>query len=209
MPNARFDEEFRTRLWDTIAEIENHSCVEIVTILRTNSAEHWDALWGWGAISAFVVFTVMMFSPVVYGDYLLYLAPLCGFLAGWIAALKLPVLRKVFISKKRRCRQVEIMARAIFQKGGIRHTSAKIGILIYGSLFERMIYVLPDRGAAERIPQAEWTRIKQGFQKIFRQPKAPEAFLAHLQSCQPIFSRYLPSVDNDINELPDNLQVDI
>ncbi len=202
-----FTEDFQTALWDTIAEIEQQSCVEIVVIFRPNSAAYPDALWAWGTAFAFSAFTFLMFSPMIFGDYLVYAGPICAFFVGWLLASKFPLMRRVVISRARQRRAVDILARALFQKGGIRHTSAKIGVLIYGSVFEKQVRVLPDRGAATSVPPEEWQRIDAGFQRVFASRKPDEAFLAHLKSCQPTFSQYLPPVENDINELPDNLEV--
>jgi putative membrane protein len=207
MKKALFQEKFRTQLWDTIAEIEQHSCVEIVVILRSHSASYIETSYMWGALLAFITFTYLMFSPAIYGDYLLYTSPLFAGIVGGLLASKVPFLQRIFVSKTRQRRNVEIMARALFQKGGIRHTSAKIGVLIYGSLFEKTVCVLPDRGVTAMIPQKEWQRIETGFQHMFTSQNPADAFLVHLRNCQPIFSSYLPLQEDDINELPDKLEV--
>jgi len=204
-----FDQAFKTTLWETIADIENHSLVELVVVVKSRSERYADIPFLWGSALAFITFTFMMFAPIVFGDYALYIAPIIAFFIGLLSARLFPPAQWLLISKKRRRRSVEIMARAFFQKGGLRHTQEKIGILIYCSLFEQMVYLLPDRGAEMAIPAEEWEQITQGFQQIFQERNPAQALLTHLTTCQPVFSRYIPPVDHDINELPDDVEIDL
>lgn len=204
-----FNQNFETRLWKTIAEIENDSLVEVVVVIKPRSADYRDSVLWWGVGAAFVIFTVMMFAPIVFGDYFLYSGPPVGFFGGMIAASVFPPLQRLLISPKRKQRSVEIMARALFQKGGIRHTNEKIGILIYCSVLEKIVSVVPDRGVETAIPPEEWASLTAGLHGIFKQRNPAEALLEHLKACQPVFNRYIPPVEHDINELPDNLDIDL
>ena len=149
-----FNQDFKTRLWKIVSAIENDSLVEIVVMIKPRSADYRDSVLWWGIGAAFAIFTFLMFAPIIFGDYLLYSGPVVGFFGGIIAASFFPPLQRLMIRAKRRQRQVEIMARALFQKGGIRHTNEKIGILIYCSLFEKMSYVVADRGV-----ETPWWRV--------------------------------------------------
>ncbi len=205
----RFNEDFRTKLYDTIKEIENNSLVEIVVIIKPQSGSYKDvALWA-GVSFSFLLYTFFMFSPVSFDVFLIYAFTVLGFLIAYGLFSAIPELESKFIKLKRKEKNVEIAARAIFQKAGIRFTNERIGTLIYCSLFEKQVYVLPDRGAKNAVPAQDWIKIEAGFQSVFDHQNLAEALLAQLVNCKPIFSQFLPPVENDINELPDNMDIEL
>jgi uncharacterized membrane protein len=82
-------------------------------------------------------------------------------------------------------------------------------VLFYVSVFEKRVEILPDRGAFLSIPGEYWTEFETGFQNIFNHPDTSEAFINELLKTKMIFSEFICKVENDINELPDNLEVDL
>jgi len=69
--------------------------------------------------------------------------------------------------------------------------------------------VLPDRGAETAVPAQEWEKINENFQAVFESDNLPEAILGALAQCKSVFQEYIPPVENDINELPDDLSVEL
>ncbi len=205
----KFSEAFHTRLWDAISEIEDNSLIEVVVIIKPRSAHYDQPQWQWGALIGILAYTYLMFTPTEFDYRLIYAATIIFFMAGFFVGKHITPLRRLFISKRRMRRQVEVMGRGLFQKGGIRHTNAKIGTLIYVSMFEKLTLVLPDRGAENAIPAEKWDEIDAGFQSIFTADDPGDALIEQLAKCRPIFARYIPPVENDINELPDNMEVDL
>jgi putative membrane protein len=205
----RFNEDFRTRLYDTIKDIENNSLVEIVVLIKAQSGSYRDIpIWA-GMIASFVVYTFFMFSPFEFDVYLIYAFTLLSFPLVYTIFTSLPKLKAKFTKRCRMDRNVEINARAIFQKGGVRFTSERIGTLIYLSILEQKVFILPDRGAKNAVPAQDWEKIEADFQSIFNEANLPDALLEKLASCQPIFHEFIPPVENDINELPDDLDVEL
>ena len=204
-----FNEDYKTRLYKTIEEIENNSLVEIVVIAKERSANYRDVVLWFAFAFMSVIFTLLMFLPIDFTTVLVYFLTLASFLLGFGIIYFIPGLKKIFIKKSRTKKATEIYGRAIFQKGGIRFTDEKIGILIYASIFEKEVFVIPDRGAETSIPEEEWDKIRDGFNKVFQQANPATALLDHLISCKPIFNQYIPPIENDINELPDDLEVEL
>ncbi|MDD5275733.1 MAG: hypothetical protein PHR16_06595 [Methylovulum sp.] len=200
--------EFKTRLWDTVRAIEQTSQVEIVVVIRSRSEDYRDIALLCGIIGALLSFSYIMFSSDLFEDWLVYCAPILGFAIGYALA-HWPRITRLGVGKQRLQRSVEIMARALFQKAGIRHTRAKIGVLIYCSWLEKSVYILPDRGAEMALPAEEWQRLRAEFQGIFISRKPAEALITQLHNVQPLFNRYLPSLANDINELHDAMEIDL
>jgi len=205
----KFNQNFRTKLWQKVSDIENNSQAEIVVLVKSKSGHHEEAILINGGLLAMIVFTVIMFIPIDFGHMSIYMLPILSFFFGGAVARFLPSLQRIFISKSKLAKDTEISARAIFQKAGLYHTTAKIGVLIYVSLFEKSVYILADRGAENAIPAGEWEKMRREFQEIFNSPDISEALLSNLEKYQPIFAKYIPPIENDINELPDNLEINL
>lgn len=199
---------FQTRLWEAVKAIEQNSQVEVVVVIRSRSEDYRDVALIWGIISALLAFTYVMFAPDLFEDWLVFCAPIVAFAAGFALA-QLPLITRLSIVKARLQKSVEIMARALFQKGGIGHTQAKTGVLIYCSWLEKTVYILPDRGVEMLLPTEEWQDLRAGFQQIFVSKKPTEALLVQLRQAESLFNRYLPPLANDINELPDVMEIDL
>lgn len=197
---------FKTQLCDAVQAIESQSQVELVVLIRSRSDNYHDLKLIWAALGALGLHSYAMFAPEFFADSSIYLAPIVGFALGLLFA-HLPAVLRLSIAPERRQKQVEIMARALFQKGGLAHTQAKIGILIYFSWLERSVYILPDRGAEQALPPELWQEIQAQLNRIY-QHKAPEqAILTQLATLAPLFALYLPKSADDINELPDAMEI--
>jgi putative membrane protein len=199
---------FQTRLSDAVRNIEQVSQVEIVVIVRSRSADYRESALTWGLFGALLSFTYLMFAPDLFTDEFIYCLTILGFAFSYTLA-RIPWCIRLSVKKERLQKNVEIMARALFQKGGIQHTQAKIGLLIYCSLLEKTVYLLPDRGVAMALPLEEWQKIQNDLQTIFADKNPSEALLLQLQLLPPLFAHYLPVLPNDINELPDNMEIDL
>ncbi len=205
----KFDEKFKTKLYQTIEDIENNSLVEVVAMIKANSGNYRDVSFFTGAVVLFLAYTYFMFAPTIFDVYLIYFMTIIAFVIGFALVEFIPPIKKVLSGKKRKEKNVEVYSRAIFQKGGMRHTKEKIGVLIYVSLFEKKIKIVADRGAKTMVPAEEWDKIKTDFQEVFNASDFQTAFLEKLKNCQTIFSKYIPPVEDDINELPDDLDIDL
>ena len=150
-----------------------------------------------------------MFSPLEFGVYSIYAFTILSFFAVFGLFASVPFLHALLIKKSRKVKAVEIAARATFQKGGIRFTNNRIGTLIYLSEFEKQIYILPDRGAKTSVPEEEWENINENFNAVFKSNNIADELVVQLEKCKDIFSKYIPPVENDINELPDDLDVNL
>lgn len=205
----RFNEDFRTNLYDTIKKIEDSSLVEIVVIIKPASGKYRDIpVWS-GLVFAFLLYTFFMFSPIEFDVYLIYIFTILSFIAIYLLVSATSFVQKMFVNKARKNRNVEIKARAIFQKGGIGFTKKQTGVLFYISLLEKSVFILPDRGAERAVPIEEWQNMNTDFHKIFTDTDIADELLKKLNIWQPVFAKYIPPVENDVNELSDDLEVDL
>ena len=200
--------EFQTQLGKLITELEQASQIEVVVMIKKQSANYEDMPWCLGGLLSLLSLGILYFSDTDIEGHIVLLTTFDSFGLGVLLGF-IPLIRCLLITKKRKQRNVEIMARALFQKGGLHHTGTKVGTLIYVSVLEQLIYIVADRGAEMAIPAAEWQQINNDLAKVFKDKNPPQALLTELARCKNIFHRYIPALENKTNELPNDLQVEI
>ncbi len=203
-----FGEDFRTKLYETIEEIENNSLVEVVAIFRQQSNKYKDVGLLTSAIAAFLLYTILILIPIDINPYLIYVVTILMFVITYFLVMSLHGLLSILVKEQRKANAVEILGRAVFQKGGVRFTEEHIGVLFFVSMFEKKVLILADRGAEQAVPPEEWDKIQLQFDNIFN-GDIEENFLKALSATKDVFAKYIPPVEDDINELPDNLKVDL
>ncbi len=204
----QFNDDFKSKLYETIEDIENNSLVEIVSIIKAKSGNYREISLWIASAAMFLTASWLMFSKFEVGVYYIYLLTIVSFIIIYLITELFKPWKRLFINKNRLKRNVEIYGRAVFQKGGIRFTIEGIGVLFYVSMFEKQVFILPDRGAETSVPDEEWQKMNTDFQKIFSEKDIASAFIKELKNCKNIFAKYIPPVENDINELPDDLDID-
>lgn len=205
----RFNDDFKSKLYETIADIENNSLVEVVAIIKSKSGRYRDVSLWFAIAVMFAASSFFMFSPIIFDVYMIYVFSFLIFILAYLLSELIKSLKRFFIKDKRMTRNIDIYARAIFQKGGIRFTQEKIGVLIYVSLFEKKVKLIGDRGAFTLVPNELWRKMKKDFNSIFEEDDIPAAFIKELKKTKAIFAEYILPIENDINELPDDLEVEL
>jgi putative membrane protein len=205
----RFNDNFKSNLYKTIEEIEKNSLVEIVTVIRANSGKYRDSALWFAVGFMFLASAFFMFSPIEFNVWLIWLATFIAFILAWLCAELIKPVKRLLISENRMKKNVEIYGRAVFQKGGIMNTEKRIGVLFYVSVFEKKVEIIPDRGAYSAIPHEIWEIMKADFQNIFKDSDPANALIICLANTKSKFAEYILPVENDINELPDNPEIDL
>ncbi len=82
-----------------------------------------------------------------------------GFVGGAFLATKIPSLKTLFVSRQEMQEEVARAAQACFYNQGIRKASHEAGVLIYVSYYERMVQIIGDDAAAQKITDADWQSI--------------------------------------------------
>lgn len=203
-----FDNIFKDKLVITIQEIENNSAVEIIAAVKSKSDNYSDIpVWA-ASIALIISYTVMMFIHIEINVYLMYFASIFIFAGTYLLFGISDKIKRLATPKKRMNKITDIYSRAIFQKAGTAYTLKHTGILFFISLFEKKIIIIPDKGVKTAVPDEDWISINQAFQKIFTKKNIAEAFLQELSSLKNTLTKYIPPVENDINELPDFIEID-
>jgi len=204
-----FNDEIREKIAKVIARIESQSHAELVVIIKPRIHGYSEYPLAIGSALAFVALTYFRFSRDFYEDWIVYAGTILCFVLGAALTAGIAPLLRLLVGQKRLRNYAEIMARACFQKGGIHHTRDNTGVLIFIAAWERQIVILPDRGVETAIPPMEWEKIQQDFLGVFRSNNPAQTFVDKLEAMLTVFNRYVPQVVYDINELPDNLEINL
>jgi len=204
---AFFDSEYQEKLDHAIQELEAKSSVELVTVIYPMSDRYRDIeLWG-GVFIGFLAMTYKFMHPAAIHFYAILFGTLLFFSAGIGIVRWVPAIKRFLTHKARMRRMAEIMARAIFQKANIHKTSHHTGVLLYISVLEKEAVLIWDIGVDIELNIDELDRLQFEFSQIFDQDKPAEVLLQKIKESIPVFEKHLPVQPNDINELPNHLEV--
>ncbi|MCP4440694.1 MAG: hypothetical protein GY810_17240 [Aureispira sp.] len=204
-----FEEAFRSELDNTIQDLEEQSSVELLTVIYPQADQYRDTeLWG-GIFCLFVALLYFFFAPTLFGNYTILFGTWLAFILGVGLVRWIKPLKRLLVVSKRRERMTEIMARAVFQKANIHRTSAHTGVLLFISVFEQKTYLLWDLGVDMALDIDELEELQNSFQSIFKADDTTKALLEKIKKSTVIFKRELPLQPNDVNELPNHIEVQL
>jgi len=216
-----FSEEERKTIASAVAEAERRTSGEIVPVVATASGRYDRAEDLFGLVVALLALALSWnflqdIRPVA-GDWAsgqtltLGLVPLLlivggGFVLGTVAATAWPVLRLPFILKGEIRQEVARSAAEAFRQFRVRKTAAGTGILIYVSLYERVVQVLGDDAIGEKLRQEDWDAVRDLVIEGLRTKRAAEGLARAIGKCGELLNRHFPSRPGDINEIPNELR---
>lgn len=217
-----FTEGDRQKIVNAIAEAESKTAGEIVPVVATSSGRYDRGEDLFGVVVALLAVTLawIFFQDVrpLKGDWtagfriVLGLIPvliitLAGFVAGAAIATRFPILKLPFVSRKEMLEEVDRAAAEAFHRFRIRRTAAGTGILIYISLFERMVRVLGDDTIAEKLKQEDWNKVCSLVTESLAAGRPVEGLSQAILTCGELLSGHFPIQPDDKNELTNELHV--
>jgi putative membrane protein len=215
-----FSAEEISSLNQAVARAEQQTSGEIVCVVAARSddyprAEDIAGIW-LGLLLVAVCWYIFSRPPsgswgpaLLEVDWKLLLAGLVvflvGFILGAILADRLPLLKKLFIGRRLMRERVEQAAARLFFQNRVSCTRQRTGILIYISLFERMVRVLGDVGIAEKLSDADWYRVRDLIISGMRSGKPADGMKKAIELCGQKLAAHFPRPAEDTNELPDQI----
>ena len=218
-----FSSEEKQKINAAVAQAEKHTSGEIVPVVATASgdydrAEDLVGLWVAAIGLMLLWWSLLPSSPsgdwiqpsaqVSWKELLLALAVLVlGFLLGATLASYLGWLRRLFTTRSQMRLYVESSAGKIFFEQNLRATRARTGILIYVSLFERMVSVTGDQTISEKLTQNDWQQVCDLILDGIKKGNLTEGLIVGIRRCGEILAQTFPSQAEDQNELPNDLRI--
>jgi putative membrane protein len=184
----RFSEDDRRRIGEAVHEAESGTSGEVVVVITEASDEHALAKWRSACVAAGLVLLAdlayrhlapfwLPWSP----DAVWLLAVVAGGL-GFLAA-SWPPLRRALAGRDRMRRLVRRAAEAAFTGERVFETRDRTGILVFLSLLERQVVVLPDAGIAAKAPEAAWAAVVREVVLGMKAGRPTDALVAAVRSC--------------------------
>jgi len=219
--SAHFTEPDKQAVARAIREAESMTSAEIVPVVATVSGRYDRAEDIVGLLVGLLALTAgWLFCPAVHpapgwtaGSGLLPTAGLLpavlcvviGFIAGSALATWFPVLRLPFVSSKEMEDEVSKAAHFAFAFKRVRKTVGATGVLLYVSLYEHRVVVLPDDGIAN-VPDDAWSSVRDLLVDGLRRGAATEGLVAAVRQCGETLSATCPRRDDDADELTNELR---
>lgn len=199
---AFYKPEARARVTAAVKAIEAQTSAEVAVALRHLSGGYRDIdmLFGLALVLAMAVGRAVVDRS--FAPHTLPLDIVAAFALGALVCAQLWTLRRRLVPRSRQRTQVREAALATFTRKGIARTHARCGILVYVSLFERRVEVIPDLGVdVAALPG--WRQQLEAMQAALRHRHDLDAFIEALRGLGPVLGELLPHTANCANALPD------
>jgi putative membrane protein len=202
---AFYEKTAEARVADAIREIEAQTSAEVVVAVRPLSGNYRHADLTFGFLIAFAGLLLFLFHPrpIRLEGFALEFPLL--FVAGTLLSASIPPLRRLFVLARTRSANVQTHARAAFVDLGIGRTRERTGILVYVSVFERTVAVVPDIGIDfAKLGEKGRARIVS-LERALLPGADVDRFLKALKALKKPLARALPRRADDQNELADTV----
>ena len=124
-------------------------------------------------------------------------------LLGFQAAKRLPALMRPFVSPARASHETLQAAQAAFFSQGLTQTRERNALLVYVSVFERLVFLLPDTGLAGKIDARELDAAATALSAGIRKGRPAEAIAAAVACLAHSLAAAFPPRTDDVNEIKD------
>jgi putative membrane protein len=206
----------------TVTDAEKGTDGEIVTIVSQRSDQYRDAALHYAVLAMLVVAALAAIWPPLleaiaypgaggWGNaeparllFTLAVLEVIAFLAARYA-LEWSPLRLALTPKSTKARRVRRRAVEYFKVGAERRTTARVGILLYLSLDERIAEIVADEAIHGKVPAERWGEAMAALVERVKEGKPGEGMAAAVTAIGAIVGEHFPKTADDINELPDRL----
>jgi putative membrane protein len=210
---APIDAAARARIDASVANAESATSAEIVVGLsrRSGTYRHAPYVAGlFGALTALAVYSAIWWLqrrtwPVAPVDVFLGVAAL-GY--ALFAALSLgPKATRLFVGDDERFEACSRAAEELFVASGVAKTKARNGVLLFVSLFERVVLVRGDDAVTAKLPESIWRETVEEMIERLSRNDVEGALIHGVQKLGALLKDAFPRDPADENELPDRLVV--
>lgn len=195
-------------LWqDRIAQLEACSGAEVVVATQAQAESYQDVDWKWACLISALSLLFMVHSPVVFHPDWVWLNTMLAGLLGLLASRKLPGLRRLLTSSRRRRQQLERSAVLAFERLKISHTRQRTGLLLLVSWFEQEAILVPDLGLTAHLPRAVLNQLQVRLDQASSQEQLKQAVSEVLEQLGEPLQQFVPRCIDDADELSNQVRV--
>lgn len=200
-----FEPAARDRVRRAIEEVESETSAELVVVVRRQSASYRQVDVAVGSVTAFALLMVILFHPWSFPLPWIPLEVLFAFLVGYGVSSLFWGLKRALLRHKTLRQATWQAACAAFHEKGVSRTSGRNGLLVYVSMLERRVECVTDIGIDTEALGSGWSEALAMLRRSVARRPDLEAFATGLEALGPILGAVLPRAQDDVNELPDEL----
>jgi putative membrane protein len=187
-----------------IASVESKTAAEIVVTVRHDSGCYRAADLLVGAVAGFGALLFYVYYPTTFTDDLVPPAILLLWLVTTFMCAQTSELKRWLTRQSELEENVRRAALSEFHEQRISVTRDRTGILVYVSLLEKVVEVVPDIGVdAQRLGE-DGARALMKIRQAVKTGGVP-ALIDGLEQLGESLERTLPRAADDVNELPDRV----
>lgn len=183
--------------------VEALTSAEIVVAVRERSGSYRDIDYLVGFVAAALTLALVVFHPAELNEDLFPLEVVGVFVCVAVASSQLWAVKSRLVRAPRRRDAVDLGAASQFYHGKIATTRDRSGILVYVSVFERMVALLPDVGVPASL-DATLTEARRALEAALARGDIDD-FARQLEALGPSLAEALPRAEDDVNELSDEV----
>ncbi|MEO5494462.1 MAG: hypothetical protein ABIR08_10610 [Sphingomonas sp.] len=213
----------RALVTDAVTAAEAGTDGEIVTIVTKQSDAYRDVALIVGALAMLLIVAIATVDPRLLD------LPVAGWSGGWgeepsmvarlavlmvaqavVFGVALLLLRNIawrIALTPKRVRATRVRGRAIryFKVGAEKRTAARVGVLLYLSLDERLAEIVADAAIHAKVPPERWGDAMVALVDEVRAGHPAQGMAAAVGAIGTIVAEHFPKTEDDKNELPDRL----
>jgi putative membrane protein len=201
------------RIRQEVEKAEGQTAGEIVPYAVVASDDYGETAWKGATLAALAAALVAAILHGLggfwgVGGYLwLGLPTVLGAAVGYLAAARIPWLKRLLVESEVVERRVERRAALAFIEEEVFFTRERTGILIFVSVFERQVLILGDSGINAKVEPEEWGEIVAEIAAGIAAGKPADALVEGIRKCGELLERRGVEIQpDDIDELTDELR---
>jgi putative membrane protein len=202
-PMIRTGPTFSRDIEVAVSAAERDTAAELIVVVAVRSGSYLDIGLASGAVAATLILLVALFVGTAFPPAVIAVEiPLVFGLVAWLAH-RAPALIRTLAPAARRRKQVERAAAEHFLAEAVHGTRGRSGLLVYVSLLEEQVVLIPDLGLAGRVPGALWSTLRWSESKDPSRPRTKDDLVRGIAEIGAILRERMPAARADVNESPD------
>ncbi len=218
-PTKLFSDRTRQEVEDAIFDAEQKTGAEIVVVVANRSGGYARVADVFGLACATAITLVLMWvfedkeSQWVFPARThLHPAVILGVMIGAFAlctavADTSPAIVRTIAGPKRLSRHVDRAGPSWFQRLRVRRTQDRVGVMLYVSLFEKLVTIIPDDAFESIIAEHQLEPVRQRIQRALNRGTLPTELAPGIQEAGDILAKALPAPHKNMDELPNELHL--
>jgi putative membrane protein len=200
----QFTDDDRREIKAAVQSAEQRTSGEFVAVAARVSDHYLAIALLWAAGLALILpAPLLLFTPLRFLD--IYRLQIVAFILLALLFEFLPGLHMALVPKRLCHAKASRLAHAQFYEQGVQLTHGHSGVLLFVSLAERYVEIVADKGIHEKIGEARWQAIVDGFVQKVSGGDVTGGFVAAISACGEAMAEHYPAKPGDEDELSDGL----